>query len=85
MVMLSPALDERYLDVAPQQGKLLSISEVCSLLGLSRSMVYKQMKEQQLPFPPPLKIGALSRWRLDDIIEWSGELKDIQRDNAQQH
>jgi excisionase family DNA binding protein len=75
MVMLSPALDEKFLDVEPQRGKLLSISEVCSLVGVSRSMIYKCMRERDCPFPAPLKIGALSRWRLDDIVEWACDLK----------
>ncbi len=79
MVMLSPGLDESFFDVEPQRGRLLAISDVCALLGLSRSMVYKCMKEPDCPFPAPLKIGALSRWRLDDIVEWSATLKNRQQ------
>ena len=77
MIMLSPNLDERYFDVQPQRGKLLAISDVCALLGVSRSIVYKCMKDQERPFPAPLKIGALSRWRLDDIVEWSDEMRNL--------
>ncbi|MFZ5616244.1 MAG: helix-turn-helix transcriptional regulator [Pseudomonadota bacterium] len=82
MVMLSPAIDARYFDVEPQRGKLLSISEVCALIGVSRSMIYKCMRERDCPFPAPLKIGALSRWRLDDIVEWACDLKSRQHSSA---
>ncbi|MCK5746260.1 MAG: helix-turn-helix domain-containing protein [Oricola sp.] len=85
MVMLSQSLDERYFDIEPQRGKLLSINDLCSLLGVSRSMIYKCMKGGEPPLPPPLKIGALSRWRLDDIVEWSGELKACQQEQTARH
>lgn len=85
MVTLSPSLDERFFDVEPQRGRLLAISDVCALLGVSRSMIYKCMKEPDCPFPAPLKIGALSRWRLDDIVEWSEELKAVQQETIVQY
>lgn len=79
MVMLRQPLEERHFDTGEIVGKLLSISEVCDLVGLSRSMVYKSMKEPACAFPQPIKIGALSRWLLEDIVEWTRELRDRQR------
>ena len=74
-------LDERFFDIEPTAGRLLSIAEVCALIDVSRSMIYKSMKEPHCPFPAPLKIGSLSRWRHDDIIAWSDRLKSLQMGN----
>lgn len=79
MVMLREPLDERHFDTGETAGKLLSIAEVCELVGLSRSMVYKSMKGTVCAFPQPIKIGVLSRWLLEDIVEWTRELRERQR------
>ena len=50
---------------------LLKITEVCDFVGLSRSMIYKCIADPDIGFPTPLKIGSVSRWRKDEIIEWT--------------
>lgn len=54
-------------------GAILRLSDVCNLLGLSRSTIYRRMIEGT--FPQPLWIGGHSvRWRLDAIESWRDAL-----------
>src|SRR5258705_44337 len=47
-------------------GALLRLTEVCKLLGTSRSTVYKWMSDDT--FPRPFKISQRAvRWRAEDI------------------
>lgn len=55
-------------------GRLLKIEDVCDLLGLSRTTVYRCIKDKSAPFPRPLKIGKCSRWSEGQIIEWKKAL-----------
>lgn len=55
-------------------GRLLKIEDVCELLGLSRTTVYRCIKDRAAPFPRPLKIGKCSRWSEGQIIEWKKAL-----------
>lgn len=55
-------------------GRLLKIEDVCDLLGLSRTTVYRCIKDRITPFPKPLKIGKCSRWSEEQIIEWKKAL-----------
>lgn len=71
---------DQFFDVDPA-ARLLRIDEVCAHVGLSRTMIYKRMKQRPSPFPKPLKVGALSRWDRRDIDEWIDRLKG---DPAQQ-
>lgn len=64
-----------WLDVPDPTKKLLRIGDVCELVGLSRSMIYKCMKDPEISFPTPLKIGTLSRWDQDEIHEWARRLR----------
>lgn len=49
--------------------RLLSLKEVKAKCGLSRSSVYRQMREGA--FPQPLKVGARAvRWRESEIGDW---------------
>ena len=65
------ATNDNRADGPEPTKKLLKISEVSELVGLSRSMIYKCISNSDLQFPPPVKIGAASRWLKDDIIDWS--------------
>lgn len=64
-----------WLDVPDPTKKLLRINDVCELVGLSRSMIYKCMKDSVIAFPSPVKIGTLSRWDQDEIFEWAEALR----------
>lgn len=50
------------------QGKFLTIKDVCGLLRLNRSTIYRQIKEGV--FPRPIKIGKAARWRASDFKEF---------------
>jgi prophage regulatory protein len=49
--------------------RLLRLSEVCSLIGLSRAAIYQMKTEGR--FPAPVKVGVRAvRWRMADIVAW---------------
>jgi predicted DNA-binding transcriptional regulator AlpA len=50
--------------------KLLSIQGVVAKVTLSKATVYKRMRDQVDPFPQPIRIELLSRWRDDEIDAW---------------
>lgn len=45
--------------------RLIRDTETASILGCSRATVWALVKAGKIP--APLKIGAMSRWRLSDI------------------
>lgn len=45
--------------------RLLYINEVLEMLAISRSTLYKAIKEKRIP--EAIKFGAASRWRKSDI------------------
>ena len=50
-------------------GQLLTLREVCELLKVSRSSVYKWISEGT--FPAPIRIGDRAvRWQSDQIANW---------------
>ena len=58
---------------ATRPEKLVRMGEVCDLLGLSRSSVYKQIAEGT--FPRPLHVGPRAvRWRFDELLAWRDQL-----------
>ena len=48
--------------------RLLTIKEVCKVVGFKKSTIYKFIKQNR--FPSPLKVGSSSRWKLTDIQKW---------------
>lgn len=50
-------------------GTLISIKEVCGLLGISRSTIYKKLVEGIFPKPVPLGPRTV-RWRVEEIEAW---------------
>lgn len=69
------ATRSEWIDAPDPTKKLLRIDDVCELVGLSRSMIYKCMKDPTVGFPSPLKIGTLSRWDQDEIFEWAEAIR----------
>jgi len=47
--------------------KLLKINDVCDLLQVSRSLVYKWVHYNYIPY---VKMGSLIRFRNDEILQW---------------
>jgi prophage regulatory protein len=63
------APDPRPEEVAFRPGTLLRLAEVCRMLALSRSTVYKRLSEQK--FPKPVRLGSGTvRWRIEAIEAW---------------
>ena len=49
--------------------QLLNIRDVTSRLAVSRSSLYRLVRDHQ--FPKPLKIGdGRSAWREDEVVAW---------------
>lgn len=51
---------------------LIDIDTVTRLIGMRRTWLYDEIKAGR--FPPPLKIGTASRWRLGAVRRWLVEL-----------
>jgi prophage regulatory protein len=52
-----------------QLGELVRLSDVCKLVSLSRSSIYKRVHEGS--FPTPLKLSDhCVRWRREDLEHW---------------
>jgi len=51
-------------------GRLLRLEDVCKNVGLSKTKIYRSIKNDVLPFPKPIKIGKASRWLEGEIVEW---------------
>ena len=56
-----------------RSGMLIRISEVCEVVGVCRSTVYRWVSEES--FPKPIQIGQRAvRWRIDDVEAWRNAL-----------
>jgi len=54
---------------------LLRLKDVCRLVGLSRSSIYKRVADGT--FPRPLRVSERSvRWRMQDLQEWTTGLAE---------
>ena len=57
----------------PTADRLLRLPEVMTRTGLSRSTIYRKMREGS--FPEPLKLGVRAvGWRESDIEAWMQDL-----------
>ncbi|WP_070773003.1 AlpA family phage regulatory protein [Neisseria sp. HMSC065D04] len=48
--------------------KLLKLKEVLEITACGKTKLYAMIKDDV--FPRPYKIGAASRWRLDEVENW---------------
>lgn len=44
------------------------LSEVCTRYRVGKSWVYDSIKSKT--FPAPKKLGCMSRWSLNDLLQW---------------
>jgi prophage regulatory protein len=64
-----PAEDSDRESTGYPKEKLVKLAELCKLLDMSRSTIYKMKTEGR--FPEPIKVGYRAvRWRLSDIRAW---------------
>lgn len=55
--------------------RLIKLDEVCSRVGLGKSMIYQMIKEGR--FPHPYKISPYaSRWSEHEVVAWIADVKD---------
>jgi prophage regulatory protein len=57
-----------------QLGALVRLSDVCKLVGLSRSSIYSRVGEGTFPAPVKLSDHCV-RWRREDLEAWVGNPK----------
>ena len=59
--------------------RIVRIQEVMSATGLSRSTIWRRVRNHE--FPPPLKLGGLNSrsvgWREQDVDAWLEGLDEI--------
>jgi len=63
----------RHPKVPWQDRALLRVSEVSTIVGLSRSTVYGRMADGTFPCPVQVSARAV-RWRSADIADWLSDL-----------
>lgn len=64
------------METREQDEKLLSFSELQSLIPLGRTKLYELMKKDgDNRLPKPLKIGFRSFWRRSQILNYIKKLK----------
>jgi prophage regulatory protein len=52
----------------------LKDSEVAARLSISRPTLWRWVKNPEVRFPPPLKLGpSCTRWKLSDVEQWEAE------------
>ncbi|MCY4429825.1 MAG: AlpA family phage regulatory protein [Rhodospirillales bacterium] len=57
--------------------RILRIKEVCDIVHVHRSTLYKMMGRGE--FPRPLRLGPASRgWRQSDIDKWMQDLPEVE-------
>ena len=58
--------------------RLLRYQQICEILAMSRSGFFAKVAAGELP--PPIKIGASSRWLEEEIFGWLKEKIKASRD-----
>jgi prophage regulatory protein len=57
----------------PPRPMLIRLADLCELLGVSRSTIYKWVSDGT--FPAPLHVGERAvRWRMQDVETWRDAL-----------
>ena len=64
--------------------RFIKIAEVCELTGVSPSSIKRYVRDPEMKFPMPIRLGHRDRaWEEDEVLEWlarrpvaDGELND---------
>lgn len=66
-------MESKRIDAFPSNA-LLRLTDVCRLVGLSRTTIYNRVSDST--FPRPLRISdRCVRWRMQDLLEWTAGLR----------
>lgn len=61
--------------------KLLKLSDVIELTGVTSSTIYRWIENEQ--FPKPIAVGPNTRrWRASDLIDWQSRLTASSTDSS---
>lgn len=52
-----------------ERERLIRLPEVLELTGLSKSTLYRKIKEDQFPAPVSLGPGSVA-WRKSEVLDW---------------
>lgn len=64
-----PKLGDSGSHLSFRPGTLIRLTQVCELLGIGRSTVYKRLSDGD--FPAPIRIGpGTVRWSVDALQSW---------------
>ena len=63
-------LDFEYILELQPTDKMLKVSEVAQMTGITRHYVYKLSKDTSSGFPKPYLVGRQSRWINREVAEW---------------
>ena len=59
-------------DETPNEHKMLGITKVAKMFGVSKVSIRRWMREGN--FPRPRKLQGCHRWFVSELIEWQNEL-----------
>lgn len=60
----------------PPKDRLLALTELRSLVPLSKSKLYDEISHGR--FPRPVKVGRSAFWRLNEVENWMASLSPIE-------
>src|SRR5690625_4408471 len=66
----------KLIEVAPD---LVGLTDVATILGMSRQNMRKIMLSHQKSFPLPVHDGKIALWHLADILSWLQDKRNYQR------
>jgi excisionase family DNA binding protein len=51
--------------------RFIKIAEVCELTGVSPSSIKRWVRDPEMKFPKPIRLGHRDRaWEEDEVLEW---------------
>jgi prophage regulatory protein len=50
--------------------QLIPLPEVVKITGISKSEVFRRLKENRFPIPARLGTGRCTRWARSEIVDW---------------
>ena len=65
--VMSVIPDAKLIEATPD---LVGISDIASLIGVSRQNIRKVMLNNLSTFPPPIHEGKSSIWHLENVLRW---------------
>jgi prophage regulatory protein len=61
------------LPVDPSTDRLIRLRELCPLVSMSRTTIWRKVKAGSFPSPRRLSANVIA-WRLDEVNQWMQQL-----------